>query len=151
MSELDPMLAARLALGNYEALDLAGIAQDLLVQGFDSTSLRLLAGTPREDLRHEGDDLLERSLRELDVRLPGHDDAVLALARDTARQMIEGEVRPFEGAYALLGLRDELPEDDERLDFAYQVYAWEDPPPRYRRRLDKLILEGARDFLESTA
>ncbi len=149
MSDFDPVLAAELALGYYEALDLAGIAQDLIVEGFDSPSLRLLAGTPREDLRHEGQDLLERSLHELDIELPEHHDAVLTLARDTARRMLEGEVAPYDGALAILGLRDALSEDELRLEFAYQAYALEyDISTRQRRAVEKLILDGARGLLE---
>jgi hypothetical protein len=148
VSRLDPVLAARFALGDVDALDLAGIAQDLLVKGLDSPSLRLLAGTLQEDLRHDGPDLLERSLRELGVRLPGHDTAVRTLVRDTARRMLAGELDPYDGAHAILGLRDRLSEDDHRLDFAYEVYSWEDPPPRQRRRIEDRILVGARDLLE---
>ena len=141
--------AARFVLGWFDSFELAAVAQALVVDGYESPSLLLLAGTYPQDLPWEGHELLERSLRELGEPLPSRQEACLVFARDYARRLLDGELTPDGAAKAILALTYELSTPDALLDVGYLTYELEDHPD-YRKEIEQDILDGARRLLAAT-
>lgn len=68
-----------------------------LEEGFDSPSLRQLAGLPPSE-EEKATVLFGRVLEELRQSLPSKADAGRYLAREIARQIVDGTIEPYEGA-----------------------------------------------------
>ncbi len=87
---------------NVSAQQLIKAAENALVEGWDSPSLRMLAGINEQDcdewtvLR-----LLNNSLAELGITLPSKDDAVWILLCHHISQIANGTVSPLEGMQAV--------------------------------------------------
>jgi hypothetical protein len=90
-------LAEDFALGELLTSDMPDTAMRLLEAGYDSPSLRRLAGSQA----HESEPiakLLTKSLDELGVRVPSPPEAGLAIARRIAGDVVRGSMTPYEGA-----------------------------------------------------
>jgi len=90
-------ILARHVLGLLPVNELPGIALDAIQAGYDSPSLRQLAGTSEHD-SHEANRLFAKAIRELDLPVPPAPEAGLALSRDIAREVLSGASTPYEGA-----------------------------------------------------
>ena len=86
----------QLGVGDY--VDWAG---EMLLQGHDSYSLRILAGLEREASTFEAEDYLLRSAKELGLSIPDPEAAVRAYACEVARQIVEGHRTGQEGVREL--------------------------------------------------
>ena len=85
-------------------IDLPAVAVDAMQNGWDSPSLRLLAGmSTRDDARDLRDTFLA-AVRELGRALPAANDAALRLVRFYAGKIIDGSVSPVAGARAVSSL-----------------------------------------------
>jgi hypothetical protein len=93
---LDPLEVAAIlmALGDQPSEDLAGLATDALVRGFDSPALRQAAGSSPNDPR-EGADLFKTALEELGVSAGNEQEALWSLARHVAGQILTGGRPPY--------------------------------------------------------
>ena len=77
----------QLSAGDY--VDWAG---EMLVHGYDSYSLRILAGLDRRATAFEAEHYFARLLKELNLNPPAPHAAIRAYACEIARQMIESKI-----------------------------------------------------------
>ena len=94
------LLASQVVLDRVEIDEVPKLAQDLLVEGLDTLSLRVLAvllPNEREQIRP----LFERVLSESGVEPPSAETASLLVADEIAAGIIDGKVSPSEGCRAL--------------------------------------------------
>jgi len=69
---------------------LPSVAADALMAGFDSPSLRQLAGMQPSDYQ-QARDVFMAALRELGLPVPEADDARWCLVREWAQEMLDGQ------------------------------------------------------------
>jgi hypothetical protein len=82
------------------AFDLPTLASEALVTGWDSPSLRLLAGLDGVDPR-DARDVFLRAISELGRQLPAPELAAAQLTRFYADQVLDGAVEPIRAATAI--------------------------------------------------
>ena len=150
------------ALGRLPSEQLPEVATDWLAKGFDSPSLRQLAGVGSPVMSEVGP-LFEKVLAELEVTTPKKEEALMFLARDYAQQIVEGTVSPYEGARKIwwqvtnafnkprqllltfVGAASELEELQERtLQDGYNR-------KKYACELEATIVSSARELLNERA
>lgn len=144
---------------------LVDVAVSALVAGLDSPALAELAGAdPRE--AHDVHDLFVEALGQLGLAWPDERTALWQVVRSTARQIVDGEVDPYDGAgwiwrhaahvlepegdlRVFVGRASEyaeLPADGAPLPLAWPRSAADDLPG-YRDRLRREIVRAAEDLL----
>jgi hypothetical protein len=89
------------ALHQLSTSDYVDWAGEMLVQGYDSYSLRILAGLDRFASPFEAEDYFLRSVKELGLSIPDSENAIRAYACVIAQQISEGEITSQEGVRAL--------------------------------------------------
>lgn len=89
------------ALQQLSADDYAAWAGEMLVEGYDSRSLRILAGLDKFASTFEAENYFARSLAELNLTPPDSDKAIRAYACEIARQIIEDKITAQDGVRAL--------------------------------------------------
>ena len=67
-------------------------AGEMLVQGRDTYSLRILAGLERSASAFEAEDYFLRAAKELGLNIPAPADAVRAYACEIARQIMDEQI-----------------------------------------------------------
>jgi hypothetical protein len=108
--------------------DLPEVGHRALSAGFDSPSLRNLAGLNAAQ-HDEARDCFHRALDELCVTRPTRQDAVMRLAREVAQSIVAGSVSAHEGAVRIFELSILADEVDVSLHtFVYAVSEWDDRP-----------------------
>lgn len=129
-----------------EELIRAGV--DALKDGLDSKSLRILAGLNETEIDEAGT-MFDRTLVELNIHKPSKRDAVLQLARENAKEILNGKITPYEGAKRIselsLCIDDHLPELDT---YVYGASEWEDRPED-RHIFEEGIIMAAKELLDS--
>ena len=101
MNYLVTEIFAKQALGHVFTGDYVDWAVEMLVQGHDSRSLRILAGLDRSGSTFEAENYFVRSMSELDLTPPDPDSAIRAYACEIARRIIDSEITSHEGVRAL--------------------------------------------------
>jgi hypothetical protein len=141
--------ASRMVLGLLRSEDLSDVGASALEDSWDSPALRRLAGLGL-DKAGEASAMFGRALSELNVALPSKRDAVLCLARETAKTILGGRIGAYEGAMEIWDLTLEAPEEDlHELDtFIYGASEWEDRPED-RRLFSDGIMAAAKDLVDS--
>jgi hypothetical protein len=134
-------------------------ATSLLEQGYDSPSLRILAGFVSEDYSSffELESYLLKSLEELNIPVLGEDDAIKAYAYEILTEMVNNEIEK-EKALNLLSeivIEKEYPSylfDFYLLHFSlddlkYSPFAfhWKEAT---KENIDQIIIQTVRDWLE---
>lgn len=141
--------ASSIVLGVIRSDGLPAVAATALADGWDSPSLRVLAGSPRSD--PDVRSLFERALSELNVSLPTPREAVIVLANDIAASVLAGTVAPYDGAQRITELSLRLPEDAEHLHeldtFIYAASEWDDRPEDANIFAEGVV-SAARELLE---
>jgi hypothetical protein len=131
-------ILARHVLGLLSVDELPGIALDAIQAGYDSPSLRQLAGTSEHE-SEEAHRLFTRTIRELELPVPPAPQAGLMLARDTAREVLSGAITPYEGAKLIWDkVYTRLPELKQLTPFVGLASEYEDDPDHrdeYSRRI----------------
>lgn len=89
------------ALQQLSTDDYAAWAAEMLVHGYDSRSLRILAGLDKFTSTFEAENYFARSLSELNLTPPDSDTAIRAYACEIARQIIEDKLAAKDGVRAL--------------------------------------------------
>jgi hypothetical protein len=90
------LLAAQWIFGDLRGEDMPPLAADLLEAGFDSPSLRRLAGEIFTNCTADVQDLVDKMFRELAVPYPmSEPEAKLLLTRQIAREVISGKRNPW--------------------------------------------------------
>ena len=92
------------ALQQVSADDYAGWAGEMLVQGYDSRSLRILAGLDRFASTFEAEGYFTRAINELNLTPPDSDTAIRAYACEIARQILEDKITAQDGVRALVSI-----------------------------------------------
>jgi hypothetical protein len=92
MSYLVRAIFGKRALGQLTSGDYVDWAGEMLTQGHDSHSLRILAGLDAFTSTFEAEDYFLRSVRELGLTVPDRDAAVLGYACGIAQRIIDGEL-----------------------------------------------------------
>ncbi|MCA9454074.1 MAG: hypothetical protein H6750_10980 [Nitrospiraceae bacterium] len=145
------IMAAKLALGLLISTDLPDLATKALEEGYDSPSLRILAGLNRASDTDEVN-LLKKAFHELDVEIPESRDAVLYLSRNVAEQIVRCEISKYEGARKIwdLSLRP-YEENIQLLDpFIYALSEWDERPDD-QPLFEKMIMSAAQDLLSESS
>lgn len=101
MEYLIKAMFAERALGQPSASDYVDWAGEMLVQDYDSYSLRILAGLDRFASTYEAEDYFLRSIKELNLSIPNSDDVIRAYACEIAQRMIEDKITIQQGVRAL--------------------------------------------------
>jgi hypothetical protein len=139
--------AAESVLGLLGAEDLPQAAVTALEAGLDSPALVALASMSADAYESEIRALFERALMELDMCSPSPGDAVMYLARETARDIVAGTVAPYAGAKKIWELARRAPTGHELDPFIYAASEWEDRPAD-RLRFEQGIIEEARSLVD---
>lgn len=142
------LMAALHSLGKLATEDLPKAATQALVADLDSPSLRILAGTTSKNA-FELEDLLERSLDELGLARSTREQALRAMARYRAEQIVRGEIDPARGAGLIWRLfTPDYPEDVTQF---LQLEEMHDDPfhAKKKRKLATEIVKEARRYLET--
>jgi len=132
---------------------LPAIATHALAEGYDSPSLRRLAGET-ETLASTLGPLFTKALTELGVATPDTPSAQMAVAKHYARRILDDSIPPYEGArliwwnvanHACLD-KAETEVWDRLSIFVGLASEYEDYPPARKQHEDEII-KAARDLL----
>lgn len=141
------MFAARFACGVIYGEDTPALAADLLEAGFDSPSLRRLAGETQVRCNADAAELVDRITREAGLPVPFPvEKARLLVSRQIARQVIAGERDPWRGAADLQGIWGwrSYPSDEQIRGIltAADEDAWDPKAQRFRPAVDSDLLDS---------
>jgi hypothetical protein len=96
------LIAARWVAGDIYAEKMPEVAADLLEAGFDTPSLRRLAGEWHASCRADVEELVAKMLSELGVQIPASEaEAKMLATRQIAREAIAGLKNPWKAATEL--------------------------------------------------
>ena len=152
---------ARWLLGLLYPEQVPAFACSALEAGFDSPSLRLLAGES-QPTRAAIAPIVESVFRELGIPPLDEEEAKLVVGRDWAARIVAGATSPYEGAKAIWRECCDLDPPRHRLDVFLSLasehedfrFAQLSAPDRYEdeiRETEEKIVEEARRLLESAA
>ena len=146
-SERLEVAASKVVLGILSSEELTNVATLALEDGCDSPSLRILAGLSLAEA-DEARVVLEQALAELNSAVPSARDAVMCLARETAKGILSGSVEAYEGGKQIWQLSLHIPgETLSELDsFVYAASEWEDRPED-RHAFEEGIIAAAKELL----
>jgi hypothetical protein len=119
-----------------------GICTDLLVDGYDTPSLRVLAGLTATD-GQEVRELLPRVFHEMGMEEPSPIQAAWFLAQSTARDIVSGTVAPSDGARAIGDLGSTFDPLWPSLSIFIGLSSEWDDHPQQRQAYDSDIREEA--------
>jgi len=141
--------ASRMILGMLPAEELVDVAMQAMEDGYDSPSLRILAGLTVGDFQ-EATTMFDRVLSELNVTIPNKRDAVSLLVQMVAHEIVAGSVAPYEGAKKIWDLSLSYPEEklSEFDPFVYAASEWEDRPED-RHFFEDGIVVAAKELVEN--
>lgn len=141
-------MAALHGLGELLTEDLPEAGARALAAGKDSPSLRRLAGSTSRNA-FELEDLLQRSLEELGLAPATREQALRAIARYRAEQIVRGEIDPARGAGRIWRLF--IPEYPGDVMQFLQLQEMHDDPchAKERKNVAAEIVDEARRYLES--
>ncbi len=94
------LIQARWVLGHITSDQVPGIAVAALLAGFDTPTLRVLAGES-SPIMSEVEPQMERAFAELGLESLEREAAGEVIARSWARSIVAGDVTPYEGAKAI--------------------------------------------------
>jgi hypothetical protein len=139
--------ASKVALGLLLSEEFSDVAVLALEDGCDSPSLRILAGLTAAEA-DEARALFDRALAELNVCVPSKRDAVMRLARETAKELLSGAMAPHAGAKQIWELSLRIPDENlpELYSFVYAASEWEDRPED-RQVFEAGIAAAARELV----
>ena len=164
---------AEYVLGNVKLSSMPDAAVQALIEGFDSPSLRVLAGESGNNSNlFEIKELLQRTISELGLSLPSENEAAHILIRHWAERIVNGSILPQEGArHILLDIYHRTEHPSEKivgdslglatlLGLVYEYDSLQDGFIEYEGRplskeaafkvLDKEVVEESRKYLLTT-
>lgn len=138
--------AAKVVLKIALPEDLIEAGVDALEEGLDTRSLRILAGLTVSEA-DEARPLFDLTLDELNILKPNQHDAVMLLAREYAKQILDGKISAYLGARRIWDIAVIPDEHVPELDtFEYGASEWEDRPED-AKIFEKGIIAAAKDLL----
>lgn len=141
------LAAARFALGKLSSEEAIASASGALDRGLYSESLGRLLST--EPIWSKVRPLFEKGLSELTIPIPSRSVALQILAHEFARQMIFGELSPYEGSRRIWwDVANESDSDPSLRVFVGLASEWEDTP-QYRLEYEDDMVAEARRMLGS--
>jgi hypothetical protein len=131
------MFVARFVCGDIYAEDTPALAADLLETGYDTPSLRRLAGETQVHCHADAAELIDRIICEAGFPVPFPVfQARMLVTRHIARRVIAGQLDPWRGVSDVKetwGWRDDMPHSDVKLILtAWDEYTWDQEAQRYR-------------------
>lgn len=130
--------------------ELPGFALDAIQAGYDSPSLRQLAGTSEHDTE-EAHKLFAKALSELGLPAPPAPKAGLTLARDIAKEVLSGAIPPYEGAKRIWDhVYTRLPELKQLRPFVGLASEYEDDA-EHRDDYSRQIIEKCKSLIAQEA
>jgi hypothetical protein len=150
---MDPATVfAEWTLGRIPGEKLALIASALLADGFETPTLRVLAGSHSRGLDGKDAALFAAAMDELGIAPPSYEEAALIVARQVARRLLVGELVPRDACADIASLTLGYDDRVERLaDFFYLLEEWEwaaELGPADLRGAEADIREAAAQLLE---
>lgn len=131
-------------LNLIEPKTLSDIAVQLLSQGVDCHSLRLLAGLTSKELT-DASSLFEQVLKELKRPIMSKKNAALSYTRLISDQILQGTISPYDGARKILEVNFSLnPPLDEVGNFIYAVSEYDERPEDRDFFISEIIKEAKR-------
>jgi hypothetical protein len=128
MSEALDLLAAKWELRLIDTRELVAAAGDALRNSDDSPSLLLLASLTAAELE-EAPTIFRRALDELGLAHPTTSEAVMRVAEDVSRRVLEGATTPYEAAKEIARVARRGDEHLPQLDsFLYAESEWDERP-----------------------
>lgn len=154
----DPLRRALIdrAVDRLPPESLPDVATGALMHGYDSPSLRELAGAPVDD--HEANrPLLAAAVSKIGLEIPSQSAAHWFLVRELATQILDGSIDPYAGARRIWAEHwHEMNRPDELADFVALTSDWEDlgqtgplGVPDLRALLERQIAAASRVLLET--
>jgi hypothetical protein len=146
------IINARWILDLLPSEEIPGFATEALTEGLDTPSLRILAGFNNPILSEIGP-IFEKALHELGVINYSRQEAALLLAHFYAKQIVDGTLKPYEGASKIWREASDIVRQDNihSLDpFIYWADEYESSNNKARQKeCEKVICENARYLLEN--
>jgi hypothetical protein len=144
-----PLLASRWVSGDLRGEDMTGLAADLLEAGYDSHSLRRLAGEMEASNSAALEPLVGAMFRELAVNYPMSESAAkIILSRQIAREVIAGKRNPWAAANHLeIAIWNMAPETAE-LELIFSVNDEVDGNSNKKRTLPELKVALTKAFAQ---
>ncbi len=139
-----------LVLGEIKLPDFPALAQEAILDGYDSPSLYEL-------LKSEGlgDGVIEHhlcaSLQELGFKLPTQAEAVRSKIFHYLQRIVDGELAPEEGAFRIFDMRYNHEEIDEEFPELIEEVYFIDQDPKYSNHTDREILEKCKKDIVNLA
>jgi hypothetical protein len=102
------------AIGRIRSEDLPSVAQSLILEGIESSSLtRLLID--ESPYGYDKKTLFEKAMKELGFEIPSKNNAAIALVREIANQIINNEIDAYKGSMKIwkeiLNYLDNIPDN----------------------------------------
>lgn len=136
---------ARWTLDKLRHAELSKVASDMLVDGLDSESLRILAGLSSASDPEEIFKYFELSMKELKLQKLSKGEASLVLAKDIAKKIVSREIDPYRGArqiWAEACVVDDYPK--ELNVFIVDASDYEERYPKDPKILDSIVANAKR-------
>lgn len=144
-------------LDSLTSAQMVAVAERLLVAGYDSPSLRILAGET-QPLASECMLLFRRAMSELNIQMPDRLGAVRTVIKAIAQMILDGNLPPQEGAATIVSWVLEFGEADKELgrimasfdllDIAMEEAGTGPCQRASRAEVERLIREEARKLVE---
>src|SRR3989339_733152 len=100
---------AEFSAGKIDYHQLPEIATEALCANYDSESLRILAGFDKSTVEYEVMFYFKKVLKELKIKLPDVEEAILLLSKDIAGRIISKNISEYDGSKLIEGLLEKWP------------------------------------------
>lgn len=118
-------------------------AQEMLLAGYDSPSLRTLASLAESEEVYEGERYFQQCLKELQLTLPEEKEVFIKYAIGVAQGIVEGQRSALDGVKHLYEFS---PDDDSDYDVWRSLYwDYEESP---WRGFDEVATREAKEFIQ---
>lgn len=150
MDEALEVAYCRFVIGELPSEALPDVATQALVRGIDSPALRELAGTSPGEVRQAAD-LFRAAVEELGEPLPDRDAALWWLVRRAARQVVSGDLAPYEGALWIWRNAAHEVEEEGDLRIFIGLSSEREDHPDASEQIDAEIVRAAAELLDRPA
>jgi hypothetical protein len=107
-------------IGKFNYHRLPGIALEALADGFDSESLRILAGLDENSSEYDVKYYFNRCIKELGYSVPEIKDAIWFLIKNVAQKIVQREIDEYDGGRLIYEYINAWPRADEKPDILWK-------------------------------